>query len=66
MKTAKVENELDINYAVENTNNQIKENKIAVIIKKCNSTWWNLISTSMAIVEAKDQFSNLYIFLKKK
>ena len=66
LKTAKVENDLDIYYAVENTNNQIKENEITVIMKKRNSTCWNLISTCLAIVDAKNQFSNLYIFLKKK
>ena len=63
---AKVENDLDIYYAVGNANTQRQENEIAVIMKKRNSTCWNLISTRLAIVDAKNQFSNLYVFLKKK
>ena len=63
---AKVENDLDIYYAVGNANTQRQENEIAVILKKRNSAGWKLISTITAIVDTKNQFSNLYLFLKKK
>ena len=56
---AKVENNLDIYYALGNTNTQIQENEIAAIMKKRNSAWWKLISISTAIVDNKNQFSNL-------
>ena len=62
---AKVENDLDIYYAVGNANTQRQENEIAAIIKKRNSAGWKLISTSTAIVETKNQFSNLYLFVEK-
>ena len=62
---AKVENDLDIYYAVGNANTQRQENELAAIIKKRNSAW-KLISTSTAIVDTKNQFSNLYLFWEKK
>ena len=40
LKMAKVENDLDIYYAVGNTNTQRQENEIAAIIKKRNSAGW--------------------------
>ena len=40
----KVENDLDINYAVGNTFTQRQENELAAIMKKRNSAGWNLIS----------------------
>ena len=43
---AKVENDLDIYYAVGNTNTQRQENEIAAIIKKRNSAGWKFIATS--------------------
>ena len=49
-----------------NTNTQRQENEITVIIKKCNSRRWKLISTSTAIVDIKNQFANLYLFWEKK
>ncbi len=58
----KVENDLDIFYAVVNTNTQRQENEIAAIMKKCNSAVWKLISTSTAIVDTQNLFSNLYLF----
>ena len=58
-------NDLDIYYAVGNTNTQRQESEIAVIIKKRNSAGWKLISTSTAIVDNKNQFSNLYLFWEK-
>ena len=62
---AKIENELDIYYAIGNTNTQRQENEITSIMKKCNSRGWKLISTSTAIVDTKNQFSNLYLFWEK-
>ena len=60
-----IENDLDIYYAVGNANTQRQENEIAAIIKKLNSAGWNLISTSTAKVDTKNQFSNLYLFWEK-
>ena len=48
---AKVENDLDIFYAVGNANTQIQENELAEITKKRNSAGWNLISTSTATID---------------
>ena len=62
---AYAENDLDIYYAVGNTNTRRQESEIAVIIKKRNSACWKLISTSTAIVDNKNQFSNLYLFWEK-
>ena len=63
---ALAENDLDIYYAVGNTNTKRQENEIEAIIKKRNSAGWKLISTSTAIVDTKNQFSNLYLFWEKK
>ena len=63
---SKVENDLDTYYAVGNANTQRQENEIATIIKKRNSEGWKLISTSTAIVDTKNNFSNLYLFWEKK
>ena len=60
-----VENDLDIYYAIGNANNKRQENEIAAIMKKRNSAGWKLISTSTAIVDIKNQFSNLYLFWEK-
>ena len=59
-------NDLDIYYAVGNANTQRQESEIAAIINKRNSGGWKLISTSTAIVDTKNQFSNLYLFWEKK
>ena len=61
-----VENDLDIYYAFGNANIQIQENEIAVIIKKRNASGWKLISTSTAVVDTKNLFSNPYLFWEKK
>ena len=61
-----VENDLDNYYAVGNSNTQRQENEIAAILKERNSAGWKLISTSTAIVDTKNQFSNLYLFWEKK
>ena len=62
---AYAENDLDIYYALGNTNIQRQESEIQLIIKKRNSAGWKLISTSTAIVDNKNQFSNLYLFWEK-
>ena len=62
---AKVENDLDIYYSVGNTNTQRQENELAAILKKCNSAGSKLISTSTAIVDTKNHFSNLHLFWEK-
>ena len=65
LEMVKVENDVDIYYAVGNLNTQRKENEIAAILKKRNSEGRKLISTSTAIVDTKNQFSNLYLFWEK-
>ena len=62
---AKIENDLDIYYAVGNANTQRQEVELAEIKKKRNSVGWKLISTSSAIVDTKNNFSNLYLFWEK-
>ena len=62
----KVKNDLDIYYAIGNTNTQRQENEISAIINKRNAAGWRLISTSTAIVDTKNNFSNLYLFWEKK
>ena len=63
---AKTENDLDIYYAVGNTNTSRQETEIGEIIKKRNSLGWKLVSTSTAVVDASKQFSNHYLFWKKR
>ena len=63
---AKVEIDLEIYNAVGISYNQRQENEIAVIMKKRNSAGWKLISTSTAILDTKNLFSNLYLFWEKK
>ena len=62
---AYAKNDLDIYYAVGNANNQRQESEIVVIIQKRNSAGWKLISTSTAIVDNKNQFSNPNLFWEK-
>ena len=59
------ENDLDIYYAIGNANTQRQQNEIIAIINKRNSAGWKLISTSTAIVDIKNQFSNLYLFWER-
>ena len=61
-----VENDLNIYYAEGNANTQRQENEIASIINKKNASGWKLISTSTAIVDTKNKFSNLYLIWEKK
>ncbi len=63
---AKTENELDIYYLVGNANTSRQETEIGQIIKKQNSLEWNLISTSAAVVDTSNHFSNLYLFWEKQ
>ena len=58
-------NDIDIYYAVGNANTQRQENEIASIMIKRNKAGWKLISTCTAIVDTKNQFSNLYLFWGK-
>ena len=60
-----LENDLDIYYAVGNANTQRQESEISAIIKKRNSAGWKLISTTVAIVDTANNFSNLYLFWEK-
>tara|TARA_Y100001968_G_scaffold111392_1_gene100875 strand:- start:514 stop:741 length:228 start_codon:yes stop_codon:yes gene_type:complete len=60
------ENDLDIYFAVGNANTSRQETEIGKIIKKRNSMGWKLVSTSTAIVDATNQFSNLYLFWEKR
>ena len=62
---AKIENDLDIYYAVGNANTMGRENELAAIMKKNYAAGWKLISTSNAILDTKNQFSNLYLFWEK-
>ncbi len=59
---ANSQNDIDIYYAVGNTNTKRQENEIAAIMKKRNSAEWKLISTSKAIVDTKNQFSIFIYF----
>ena len=61
----KVENDFDIYYAVGNVNTQRQEIEITSIINKRNSAGWKLVSTTTAIVDTKNNFSNLYLFWEK-
>ena len=61
----KVENDLDIYYAVGNANTQRQENELAAIMKKRNSAGWKLISTSAEIVANKNSFQIFINFGKR-
>ena len=63
---SQTENDLDVYFAVGNANTNRQETEISAIINKRNSSGWKLISTSTAIVDSKNQFSNLYLFWEKK
>ena len=62
---ANSQNDIDIYYAVGNTNTQRQENEIATIMKIRKKAGWKLISTSTAVVDTKNQFSNLYLFCER-
>ena len=63
---AYVENDLDIFYAVGNIKYSKTRKRTCSNYEKRNSAGWKLISTSTAIVDTKNQFSNLYLFWEKK
>ena len=63
---ANSQNDIDIYYAVGNANTKRQENEIASIMKIRNEAGWKLISTSTAVVDIKNQFSNLYLFWEKE
>ena len=65
LKMAKVENDLDTYYAVGNAKTHRQESEITAIINKRNSSGWKLISTTTAIVDTKNNFSNLYLFWER-
>ena len=62
---SRTENDIDIYYAVGNTNTLRQENEIGEIIKKRNLFGWKLVSTTTAVVDTRKQFSNLYLFWEK-
>jgi len=59
------ENDLDIYDAFGNSNTSRQETEIGEIIKQRNSRGWKLVSTSTAVVDPINQFSNLYLFWEK-
>ena len=62
---SRTENDIDVYYAVGNTNTSRQENEIGEIIKKRNLLGWKLVSTNTAVVDTSKQFSNLYLFWEK-
>ena len=57
-----IANEMDIYLAVRDANALRQEKEIREILEKINFLGWKIVSTSTAIVDIKNQFSNLYIF----
>ena len=62
----KTENDLDIYYAVGNANTSRQETEIGEMIKKRNLLGWKLVSTTTAVVDTTNQFSNFYLFWEKQ
>ena len=62
----RTENDLDIYYAVGNTNTFRQESEIGDMIKKINSLVLQLGSISNVVVDKTDLLSNLYLFWEKK
>ena len=62
----RAENDLDTFYAVGNNNTSRQESEIGDIIKKTNSLVLQLVSTSTAVVDTTNHFSNIYLFWEKK
>tara|TARA_Y100000589_G_C26884247_1_gene519321 strand:+ start:402 stop:602 length:201 start_codon:yes stop_codon:yes gene_type:complete len=63
---AKGEKDLDIYYAVGNTNTQRQESGMTAIINKRNSNVWKLISATTALVYTKKQFIKSLFVLGKE
>ena len=62
----KIENDIDIYFAVGNANTLRQEKEIREIFKRRNYLGWKIVSTSIAIVDMQNQFSNLYIFWERE
>ena len=62
----RTKNELDIYYAVGNTNTSRQESEIGDIIKKRNARGLKLVLTSTAFDDVNNHFSNLYLCWEKK
>ena len=62
----KIQNDLDIYYAVGNANTFRQETEIGEIIKKGNLFGWKLVSTTTAVVDKTNHFANLYLFWEKR
>ena len=62
---ANSQNDIDIFFSVGNANTQRQENEIASIMQIRNEAFWKLISNSTAVLDTKNQFSNLYLFWEK-
>jgi len=62
----KIINDFDVYFAVGNTNTKRQEDEIKHILKKRNLDGWKLISSSTALVDYTNQFSNLYLFWEKE
>ena len=61
----KVENAIDMYYAVENANTCKTRKQTCSNYEKRNFVGWKLTSTITAIIDTKNQFSNLYLFWEK-
>ena len=61
-----IENDIDIYFAVGNANTLRQEKEIREIFKRRNYLGWKIVSTSTAIVDMQNQFSNLYIFWERE
>ena len=61
-----IENDMDIYFGVGNANALRQEKEIREILEKRNFLGWKIVSTSTAIVDMKNQFSNLYIFWERE
>ena len=61
-----IENDMDIYFAVGNANALRQEKEIREILKRRNLLGWKIVSTSTAIVDMKNQFSNLHFLGKRK
>ena len=61
-----IENDMDIYFAVGNANTLRQEKEIREIFKRRNYLGWKIVSTSTAIVDMQNQFSNLYIFWERE
>ena len=57
---------MDIYFAVKNASNLRQEKEIRELLKRRNYFGWKMVTTLTSIVDMKNQFSNLYIFLEKE